>query len=85
MTGLEDCRRHLTQKQYYTLLDLLVVQYVINGGILLRQRHNLPDEYHVDIGRDDDEEDDDAFARHPYGEQDAHNQDEDDMAGHEKH
>lgn len=53
MPGLEDCRRHLTQKHYYTLLDLLVVQYVLNDGILLRQRHESPDEYHVDIGGGD--------------------------------
>jgi hypothetical protein len=48
--GLEDCRSHLTKKEYHTLLDMLVVQYVLNDGILLRQRHDSADEYHVDVG-----------------------------------
>lgn len=48
--GLNDCKRHLTQKEYYTLLDMLVVQYILNDGILLRQRHDTSEEYHVDVG-----------------------------------
>lgn len=47
--GLQDCKRYMTQKQYYTLQDMLVVQYILNDGILMRQMHNTEDEYHVDI------------------------------------
>jgi len=50
--GLEDCRSYMGQKQHYTLQDLLVVQYILNDGILMRQRHNCSDEYHVDISED---------------------------------
>ena len=49
VAGLEDCRRYLTQKQHYTLQDMLVVQYILNDGILMRQMHGDEDEYHVDI------------------------------------
>ena len=48
--GLLDCARYMNQKQYYTLQDILVVQYILNGGILMRQMHDTQDEYHVDLG-----------------------------------
>jgi hypothetical protein len=47
--GLEDCKKYLSQKQHYTLQDMLVVQYILNDGILMRQMHGTQDEYHVDI------------------------------------
>jgi hypothetical protein len=28
---------------------MLVVQYILNEGILMRQRHNTSEEYHVDL------------------------------------
>jgi hypothetical protein len=39
----------MRHKQHYTLQDMLVVQYILNDGILMRQMHGTPDEYHVDI------------------------------------
>jgi hypothetical protein len=47
--GIKDCTKYLAQKQYYTLQDMLVVQYILNEGILMRQRHNTSEEYHVDL------------------------------------
>lgn len=47
--GLNDCRAYLSQKQHYNLLDMLVAQYILNGGILMRQRHGSPDEYHIEV------------------------------------
>ncbi len=47
--GLEDCKKYMSQKQHYTLQDMLVVQYILNDGILMRQMHGTQDEYHVDI------------------------------------
>lgn len=31
------------------MLDVLVAQYVLNDGLLMRQHHDMQDEYHVDI------------------------------------
>ena len=39
----------LVEKQHYTLLDMLVCQHILNGGILMRQRHNTEKEHHVDL------------------------------------
>jgi hypothetical protein len=39
----------MSQKQHYTLQDMLVVQYILNDGILMRQRHGSTEEYHIDI------------------------------------
>lgn len=47
--GLQDCQEYLSQKQHYTLLDMLVCQYILNGGILMRQQHNTDNEHHVDL------------------------------------
>lgn len=47
--GLEDCKKYFTNKQFYTMLDVLVAQYVLNDGLLMRQHHNQDDEFHVDI------------------------------------
>ena len=47
--GLEDCRTYFASKQHYTLQDVLVGQYVLNDGLLMRQGHSTEDEYHVDI------------------------------------
>lgn len=47
--GLEACKSYFSQKQYYTMLDVLVAQYVLNDGLLMRQHHDQEDEYHVDI------------------------------------
>jgi hypothetical protein len=65
--GLQSCKAYFSQKQYYTMLDVLVAQYVLNDGLLMRQHHDLPSEYHVDLaeceggssasGSDDDDED----------------------------
>lgn len=49
MEGLSDCQSYLSSKLHYTLADILVVQYILNGGILVRQRQGGPDEYQVDI------------------------------------
>ena len=48
-SGLADCRHYFSTKQHYTLQDVLVAQYVLNDGLLMRQNHGMPDEYHVDI------------------------------------
>jgi hypothetical protein len=47
--GLQDCKKYMSQKQHYTLQDMLVVQYILNDGILMRQRHFTDEEHHVDI------------------------------------
>lgn len=47
--GLQDCKKYFTSKQHYTLQDILVAQYVLNDGLLMRQNHGADDEYHVDI------------------------------------
>jgi hypothetical protein len=47
--GLADCRLYFSTKQHYTLQDVLVAQYVLNDGLLMRQNQGLPDEHHVDI------------------------------------
>lgn len=47
--GLKACKEYFSQKQFYTMLDILVAQYVLNDGLLMRQHHDLEDEYHVDI------------------------------------
>lgn len=52
MPGLQDCEAYLSQKQHYTLQDMLVCQYILNGGILMRQRHNTDKEHHVDLTMD---------------------------------
>lgn len=39
----------MSQKQYYTMQDVLVVQYILNGGVLMRQLHGSPDEHDIDI------------------------------------
>ena len=72
--GLDACKKYFSQKQFYTMLDILVAQYVLNDGLLMRQHHGMQDEYHVDIaeplvtacdncdgncGCDDDGDDDD--------------------------
>lgn len=31
---------------------MLVCQYILNGGILMRQRHNTASEHHVDLSAD---------------------------------
>ena len=48
-SGLEDCKHYMSQKQYYTMQDVLVVQYILNGGVLMRQQHGSPDEHDIDI------------------------------------
>lgn len=47
--GLDDCRTYFSSKQHYTLQDILVAQFVLNDGLLMRQNHGTEDEYHVDI------------------------------------
>ena len=47
--GLADCKNYFSSKQHYTLQDILVAQYVLNDGLLMRQNHGMDDEYHVDI------------------------------------
>lgn len=47
--GLDACKSYFSQKQYYTMLDVLVAQYVLNDGLLMRQHHDMQDEYHVDL------------------------------------
>jgi hypothetical protein len=47
--GLDDCITYFASKQHYTLQDILVAQYVLNDGLLMRQGHGTSDEYHVDI------------------------------------
>lgn len=47
--GLSDCRTYFSSKQHYTLQDILVAQYVLNDGLLMRQNQGTQDEYHVDI------------------------------------
>lgn len=47
--GLADCRTYFASKQHYTLQDILVAQYILNDGLLMRQNHGSEDEYHVDI------------------------------------
>lgn len=47
--GLEDCRTYFGSKQHYTLQDVLVAQYILNDGLLMRQNHGSQDEFHVDI------------------------------------
>ena len=42
------------------MLDMLVMQYAINDGIIMRQRHDEHDEYHIELGSHEDQEDDDA-------------------------
>ncbi len=42
------------------MLDMLVMQYAINDGIIMRQRHDEHDEYHIELGSHEDREDDDA-------------------------
>ena len=49
--GLEECKKYFSEKQHYTLLDVLVAQYVLNDGLLMRQHHDEEDEYHVDIAK----------------------------------
>ncbi len=48
--GAKDCLEYLSRKQHYTLLDMLVTQYILNEGILMRQRHGEQDEYNIEIG-----------------------------------
>jgi hypothetical protein len=50
--GARDCSEYLSRKQHYTLLDILVTQYILNEGILMRQRHGGSDEYNIEIGSD---------------------------------
>lgn len=40
---------YLSRKQHYTLLDMLVTQYILNEGILMRQQHDTEGEYQVEI------------------------------------
>lgn len=47
--GLADCKKYFSAKQHYTLQDILVAQYVLNDGLLMRQNHGTEEEYHVDI------------------------------------
>lgn len=47
--GLADCKKYFKAKQHYTLQDILVAQYVLNDGLLMRQNHGTENEYHVDI------------------------------------
>ena len=47
--GLADCKFYFSTKQHYTLQDVLVAQYVLNDGLLMRQNHGMEDEYHVDV------------------------------------
>jgi hypothetical protein len=47
--GLNDCKNYFSSKQHYTLQDILVAQYILNDGLLMRQNHGTDDEYHVDI------------------------------------
>lgn len=47
--GLKDCQTYFSSKQLYTLQDVLVAQYILNDGLLMRQNHGTGDEYHVDI------------------------------------
>lgn len=49
-SGLDACRRYMTSKQHITMLDLLVVQHILNGGILMRQMNDTDEEYHIDLG-----------------------------------
>lgn len=50
--GAKDCMEYLSRKQHYTLLDMLVTQYILNEGILMRQHHDTAAEYQVEVESD---------------------------------
>jgi hypothetical protein len=35
------------------MLDMVVIQYMLNGGIVMRQAHDTDDEHHIEIGASD--------------------------------
>jgi hypothetical protein len=35
------------------MLDMVVIQYMLNGGIVMRQAHDTDDEHHIEIGGSD--------------------------------
>jgi hypothetical protein len=48
--GLEECKKLVeSSSKGMTLQDVLMVQYVLNGGLIMRQNHGSDDEYQVDI------------------------------------
>ncbi len=48
--GVQECTDYLSKKQHYTLLDMMVTQYILNQGIVMRQAHYTEDKYHIDMG-----------------------------------
>jgi hypothetical protein len=59
MGTAQECRQFLRNKAGISMLDMLVMQYVLNDGIIMRQRHDDLDEYHIELGSkasDDEEE-----------------------------
>lgn len=49
--GLDECKKLLSLSEggNLTLQDVLMIQYVLNGGLFMRQHHGCDDEYGVDI------------------------------------
>ena len=55
--GLEYAKVLTHSGDQLTLLDMVAMQYMLNGGIIMRQAHDTEDEYHIEVGaRDGDNE-----------------------------